>query len=96
MHYAIGIGKQLLGQIGVDQSHLLLAGPTAAGTGLHSSRLIHDAKAAALRADKLQSADAPWRSVRRTANVDRALQPSSAMSISSVVTRWSLVALSMT
>jgi hypothetical protein len=60
VHYAIGIGKQLLGQIGVDQSHLLLAGPTAAGTGLHSSRLIHDAKAAALRADKLQSADAPW------------------------------------
>jgi hypothetical protein len=60
VHYAIGIGKQLLGQIGVDQSHLLLAGPTAAGTGLHSSRLIHDAKAAALRADKLQTADAPW------------------------------------
>jgi hypothetical protein len=60
VHYAIGIGKQLLGQIGVDQSHLLLAGPTGAGTGLHSSRLIHDAKAAALRAEKLQSADAPW------------------------------------
>ncbi len=60
VQYAVGIAKQLLGQIGVDQSHLLLAGPTAAGTGLHSSRLIHDAKAAALRADKLQSADAPW------------------------------------
>lgn len=60
VHYALGIGKQLLSQIGVDQSHLLLAGPTAAGTGLHSSRLIHDAKAAALRAEKLQSADAPW------------------------------------
>jgi hypothetical protein len=60
VHHAVGIAKQLLGQIGVDQSHLLLAGPTAAGTGLHSSRLIHDAKAAALRADKLQSAEAPW------------------------------------
>jgi hypothetical protein len=60
VHHAVAIAKQLLGQIGVDQSHLLLAGPTAAGTGLHSSRLIHDVKAAELRADKLQSADAPW------------------------------------
>jgi hypothetical protein len=60
VHQAVAIGKQLLAQIGVDQTHLLLAGPTAAGTGLHSSRLIHDPKAAVLRADKLQSADSPW------------------------------------
>jgi hypothetical protein len=58
--HAVPIGKQLLEQIGVDQSHLLLAGPSAAGTGLHSSRVIHDAKTAATRAEKLQSADAPW------------------------------------
>jgi hypothetical protein len=58
--HAIPIGKQLLEQIGVDQSHLLLAGPSAAGTGLHSSRVLHDARAAAARAEKLQSADAPW------------------------------------
>jgi hypothetical protein len=44
----------------VDQTHLLLAGPSSAGTGLHSSRVMHDAKAAATRAEKLQSADAPW------------------------------------
>jgi hypothetical protein len=58
--HAVPIAKQLLEQIGVDQSHLLLAGPSAAGTGLHSSRVLHDAKAAAARAEKLQSADAPW------------------------------------
>jgi hypothetical protein len=58
--HAVPIGKHLLDQIGVDQTHLLLAGPTAAGTGLHSSRLIHDPKAATLRAEKLQSADSPW------------------------------------
>jgi hypothetical protein len=58
--HAIPIGKQLLEHIGVDQSHLLLAGPSAAGTGLHSSRVLHDAKSAAVRAEKLQSSDAPW------------------------------------
>jgi hypothetical protein len=58
--HALPIGKQLLQQIGVDQTHLLLAGPSSAGTGLHSSRVMHDAKAAASRAERLQSADAPW------------------------------------
>jgi hypothetical protein len=58
--HAIPIAKRLLEQIGVDQTHLLLAGPSSAGTGLHSSRVMHDAKAAAIRAEKLQSADAPW------------------------------------
>lgn len=58
--HALRIGKHLLAEIGVDQSHLLLAGPSSAGTGLHSSRVMHDAKAAALRAEKLQSADSPW------------------------------------
>lgn len=58
--HAIPIGKHLLQQIGVDQSHVLLAGPSAAGTGLHSSRLLHDTAAAAARAEKLQSAGAPW------------------------------------
>jgi hypothetical protein len=60
LQHAVPIGKDLLGQAGIDQSHLLLAGPSAAGTGLHSSRVIHDAKAAAARADKLQSADSAW------------------------------------
>jgi hypothetical protein len=58
--HALPIAKQLLQQIGVDQTHLLLAGPSSAGTGLHSSRVMHDAKAAAARAERLQSADAPW------------------------------------
>jgi hypothetical protein len=60
MGHALPIAKQLLAQIGVDQTHLLLAGPSSAGTGLHSSRVMHDAKAAAARAERLQSADAPW------------------------------------
>jgi hypothetical protein len=58
--HALPIAKQLLQQIGVDQTHLLLAGPSSAGTGLHSSRVMHDAKAAASRSERLQSADAPW------------------------------------
>jgi hypothetical protein len=60
LSHAVPIGKQLLEQIGVDQSHLLLAGPSSAGTGLHSSRVLHDAKTAATRAEKLQAADSPW------------------------------------
>ena len=58
--HALPIAKQLLAQIGVDQTHLLLAGPSSAGTGLHSSRVMHDTKAAASRSERLQSADAPW------------------------------------
>ena len=58
--HAVPIGKQLLAQIGADQTHLLLAGASAAGTGLHSSRVMHDAKAAAARAEKLRTADSPW------------------------------------
>jgi hypothetical protein len=58
--HAVPIGKQLLAQIGADQSHLLLAGASAAGTGLHSSRVMHDAKGAAARAEKLRNAGSPW------------------------------------
>jgi hypothetical protein len=60
LHHAVPIGKELLDQAGIDQSHLLLAGPSAAGTGLHSSRVMANPKAAAARAEKLQSADAAW------------------------------------
>ncbi|HET6529337.1 MAG TPA: hypothetical protein VFH03_01785 [Actinoplanes sp.] len=58
--HAVPIGKELLAQTGTDQSHLLLAGASAAGTGLHSSRVIPDPKSAAARAEKLQATDAPW------------------------------------
>ena len=58
--HLVPIGKQLLQQIGVDQTHLLLAGPSAAGTGLHSSKVMHTPEQAAARAEKLQSADAAW------------------------------------
>ena len=58
--HAVPIGKQLLEQIGADQSHLLLAGPSAAGTGLHSSRVLHDTREATARAERLHSADSPW------------------------------------
>ncbi|MEV6344507.1 hypothetical protein [Actinoplanes sp. NPDC051851] len=59
VHTAVPIAKSLLEQIRVDQTHLLLAGPSTAGTGLHSSRLISSRSAAESRADKLQSADQP-------------------------------------
>lgn len=58
--HIVPIGKQLLQQIGLDQTHLLLAGSTAAGTGIHSSKVMHTPAQAAMRAEKLQSADAAW------------------------------------
>ncbi|MEU4687262.1 hypothetical protein [Actinoplanes sp. NPDC023714] len=60
VHATMPIAKQLLEQVHVDQSHLLLAGPSTAGTGLHSSRLISSRSAAESRAEKLQSADHSW------------------------------------
>ncbi|WP_345487154.1 hypothetical protein [Actinoplanes octamycinicus] len=60
VHTAVPIAKQLLEQIHVDQTHLLLAAPSTAGTGLHSSRLISSRDAAESRADKLQTSDHPW------------------------------------
>ncbi|MFI1991382.1 hypothetical protein [Actinoplanes sp. NPDC020271] len=60
VHTAVPIAKQLLEQVHVDQTHLLLAAPSTAGTGLHSSRLISTPAAAESRADKLQSSDHPW------------------------------------
>jgi hypothetical protein len=58
--HLVPIGKQMLQQIGLDQTHLLLAGPSAAGTGLHSSKVMHTPADAAARAEKLQSADSAW------------------------------------
>ncbi|WP_328462729.1 hypothetical protein OHA21_36030 [Actinoplanes sp. NBC_00393] len=60
VHTAVPIAKQLLEQIHVDQTHLLLAGPSTAGTGLHSSRLISSRSAAESRSEKLQSSEHPW------------------------------------
>ncbi|MFC3992103.1 hypothetical protein [Actinoplanes siamensis] len=60
VHTAVPIAKHLLEQIHVDQTHLLLAAPSTAGTGLHSSRLISSPTAAESRADKLQASDHPW------------------------------------
>lgn len=60
VHTAVSIGKILLEQLRVDQTHLLLAGPSTAGTGLHSSRLISSRSSAESRAEKLQSSDHPW------------------------------------
>ena len=58
--HAVPIAKRLLEQIGLDQTHLLLVGPSASGTGLHSSKVMHTAAAAEARAEKLQSADSAW------------------------------------
>ncbi|MFC6563001.1 hypothetical protein [Actinoplanes utahensis] len=60
VHTAVSIGKHILEQLHVDQTHLLLAAPSTAGTGLHSSRLISSRSAAESRADKLQSSEHPW------------------------------------
>jgi len=60
VHTAVSIGKHILEQLHVDQTHLLLAAPSTAGTGLHSSRLISSRSAAESRAEKLQSSEHPW------------------------------------
>jgi hypothetical protein len=44
----------------VGENHLLLAAPSTAGTGLHSSRLISTPEVAESRVEKLHSADQPW------------------------------------
>ena len=54
------IAKQMLEQIEVGENHLLLAAPSTAGTGLHSSRLISTPEVAESRVEKLHSADASW------------------------------------
>jgi hypothetical protein len=60
VNLGVPIAKQLLDQIGVGENHLLLAAPSTAGTGLHSSRLISTPEAAETRVEKLHSADHPW------------------------------------
>lgn len=60
MGAALSIGRDLLARAGIDQTRLLLAGPSAAGTGLHSSRVMHTAEEAAARAEKLQASDSAW------------------------------------
>jgi hypothetical protein len=58
--HALPIGRKLCEQAGIDQAHLLLGGPTAAGTGVHSSRVLGDPEAAATKAERLQKADHAW------------------------------------
>jgi hypothetical protein len=60
LDHALPIGRKLCEQAGIDQAHLMLGGPTAAGTGMHSSRVLGDPPAAAGKADRLQSADHAW------------------------------------
>ncbi|MFI5932635.1 hypothetical protein [Actinoplanes sp. NPDC051494] len=58
--HAVPIGKKLCEQSGIDPAHLLMGGPTAAGTGMHSSRILGDPETAKTKAEKLQSADHAW------------------------------------
>jgi hypothetical protein len=60
VNLGVPIAKQLLELIGVGENHLLLAAPSTAGTGLHSSRLISTPEAAEARVEKLHSADHSW------------------------------------
>jgi hypothetical protein len=60
LNITVPIARQLLDQIEVPENHLLLAAPTTAGTGLHSSRLISTPEAAESRVEKLHSAEDSW------------------------------------
>jgi len=58
--HALPIGRKLCEQGGIDQAHLMLGGPTAAGTGVHSSRVLGEPSVAATKAERLQNADHAW------------------------------------
>jgi hypothetical protein len=60
LSHALPIARQIVEQVGLEQTHLLLAGPSAAGTGIHSSRVISGPSEAEKRSEKLQSAEAAW------------------------------------
>jgi hypothetical protein len=60
INLGVPIARHLLDQIGVPENHLLLAAPSTAGTGLHSSRLIPTRDAAESRVEKLHSAEQAW------------------------------------
>jgi hypothetical protein len=60
LDHALPIGRKLCEQSGIDQAHLMLGGPTAAGTGMHSSRVLGDPPVAAGKAERLQGADHAW------------------------------------
>ncbi|MEV6849955.1 hypothetical protein [Actinoplanes sp. NPDC051411] len=60
VNLGVPIAKHLLEQIGAGENHLLLAAPSTAGTGLHSSRLISTPEVAESRVEKLHAADHPW------------------------------------
>jgi hypothetical protein len=60
VNLGVPIAKHMLEQIGVSENHLLLAAPSTAGTGLHSSRLISNREAAEGRVEKLHNADSAW------------------------------------
>lgn len=60
LDHALPIGRKLCEQAGIDQAHLMLGGPTAAGTGMHSSRVLGDPPVAAGKAERLQNADHAW------------------------------------
>jgi hypothetical protein len=60
INLGVPIARHLLDQIGVPENHLLLAAPTTAGTGLHSSRLIPTRETAESRVEKLHNAEQAW------------------------------------
>jgi hypothetical protein len=60
LDHALPIARTLCEQSGIDQAHLMLGGPTGAGTGMHASRVLGDPPLAATKADRLQNADHAW------------------------------------
>jgi hypothetical protein len=60
INLGVPLARHMLDQIGVPENHLLLAAPTTAGTGLHSSRLIAARDQAEARVEKLHNADQAW------------------------------------
>ncbi len=57
--HAVPVARRIVGGLGLTEHHLLLAGGSAAGTGIHASRRIRTPEEAVRRARRMHGSDAP-------------------------------------
>ncbi|GAB7049769.1 hypothetical protein JCM9534A_48950 [Catenuloplanes indicus JCM 9534] len=60
LSHALPVARKVVEQLRLDASRLLLAGPSAAGTGIHPSRKISGPSAAEKKARKIHRGDTPY------------------------------------
>ncbi|MDP9798065.1 hypothetical protein J2S43_006577 [Catenuloplanes nepalensis] len=60
LSHALPVARKVIEQLRLDASRLLLAGPSASGTGIHPSRKISGPSAAEKKARKIHRGDTPY------------------------------------